>query len=65
MKNENMKKRLQKRNEKIRAEFLAQKEKKSDGVQIYTDDYILQKLADKYFLASKTVENIVFNRVKL
>lgn len=65
MKNENMKKRLQKRNEKIRTEFLALKDKKSDGVQIYTDDYILQKLADKYFLASKTVENIVFNRVKL
>jgi rRNA maturation endonuclease Nob1 len=65
MKNENMKKRLQKRNEKIRTEFLALKEKKSDGVQIYTDDYILQKLADKYFLAAKTIENIVFNRVKL
>jgi rRNA maturation endonuclease Nob1 len=65
MKNENMKKRLQKRNEKIRTEFLALKEKKSEGVQIYTDDYILQKLADKYFLAAKTIENIVFNRVKL
>lgn len=65
MKNENMKKRLQKRNEKIRTEFLALKEKKSEGIQIYTDDYILQKLADKYFLAAKTIENIVFNRVKL
>ncbi len=58
-----MKQRLHKRNEKIKTDFLALKEKKKNGIQIYTNDYILEKIADKYFLAAKTVENIVFNRV--
>lgn len=37
---------------------------KEYGVSKYSTDYILNKLADKYYKSAKTIENIVFNRTK-
>lgn len=37
---------------------------KEYGVSKYSSDYILNKLADKYYKSAKTIENIVFNRTK-
>lgn len=36
---------------------------KEYGVQKYTNEYIFNKIADKYFKSVRTVENIVFGRV--
>lgn len=36
---------------------------KERGVPVYTQDYILMKLADRFFRSPKTIENIIFNRV--
>jgi hypothetical protein len=34
------------------------------GVQKFTNDWILAKLAHQYYKQPKTIENIVFNRVQ-
>lgn len=33
------------------------------GVRKYSDAYIFEVLAEKYFRSAKTIENIVFHRV--
>lgn len=63
MKTDKTKERLKKRNEKITAEFLKLKDNKKNGIQVYTDKHIYDRLATKYFLAAKTIENIIFGRV--
>lgn len=39
--------------------------KKYKGKPIYSDDYIFLKLGEKFYLSSKTIENIVFYRTRL
>lgn len=46
----------------IRDEFDRLSNVKEYGVSKYTNQYILNKIADKYFKSAKTIENIVFNR---
>ncbi|HCY81523.1 MAG TPA: hypothetical protein DHV22_07965 [Xanthomarina gelatinilytica] len=36
---------------------------KEYGVPKYTNQYILNRLAEKYFKSARTIENIVFGRV--
>lgn len=38
---------------------------KEYGVEKYTTQYKLNKIAEKYFKSAKTIENIVFNRTQL
>ncbi len=56
--------RLRRRNELIRKDYLKWSDKKYQGVRIYTNDYIFHKLSEKYALAPKTIEHIVFYRYK-
>lgn len=56
--------RIKARNEKIVTDFLSLSEKKAKGVKIYTQEFILQKVASKYFLSTKTIEDIIYNRKK-
>jgi hypothetical protein len=35
------------------------------GVQKFTTDYMLAKIAHQYYKSPKTIENIVFNRVPM
>lgn len=50
------------RNELIRKDFDTMSNKRQHGVKVYTKDIILARLGMKYFLAPKTIEDIVFNR---
>lgn len=47
----------------IKKEFDKMSNIREFGVQKYSNDYILNFVAAKFYRASKTVENIVFNRV--
>jgi hypothetical protein len=48
------------RNDKVRDDYKALKSKKSKGgAQKYSEAYILEKLAEKYYIAKKTVQNIL------
>lgn len=38
---------------------------KEFGVAKFSNDYILNKIADKYYKSAKTIENIVFNRTAI
>ncbi len=38
--------------------------KRYRGVRIYTDDYILHKLEDQFYIRPATLEDIVFFRTK-
>jgi len=49
--------------EDIRFEYAKWTAKKYKNVRTYTDAYIFIKLAEKYYLSERTVENIVFHRV--
>jgi len=49
----------------IRLDYDKWLEKKFKGVQIYTDDYIYLQLSEKFYLAPRTIENIVYHRVSL
>lgn len=49
--------------EHVKEEHLKLVNIKEDGVSIYSQEYILQKLAKRFYRSPKTIENIVFNRV--
>lgn len=46
----------------VRADHKKLIEKKEYGVQKYSNEWILEHIAKKYFKSSKTIENIVFFR---
>ena len=48
----------------IKSCFFQWKEKKENGIQIYTDEVILARVAARFYRSPKTIENIVFDRVK-
>ena len=48
----------------IRADFEKMSNVTEFGVQKHTTVWILNYLAKKYYRSAKTIENIVFNRVK-
>jgi len=46
----------------IRKSYQSWRDKTYKGVRIYTDDYIYQKLSEKFYLATATIEKIIFHR---
>ena len=48
----------------IRSDYAAlSKEDDKYGVRKYSDAYIFEVLAEKYFRSPKTIENIVYHRI--
>jgi hypothetical protein len=54
--------RLSKRNSQIKKDYLAMRDEKYEGVRKYTDDYIIKRIAEKYFLAEITIYQLIFNK---
>lgn len=54
--------RLQRRNEKIRKRYAEMREVRENGVRMYSEEYILHKLSEEFFLAPATIDDIVCNR---
>ena len=63
MNREAQKQRMQKRNAEIQEEYFNQKKKKKDNVQIYSNEFIIYRIAKQYFLAPATVEKIIFSKI--
>ncbi|WKW46726.1 hypothetical protein P3875_01245 [Myroides sp. JBRI-B21084] len=53
-----------KRHDDIRKDFEKMSNEKEYGVQKYNMKFILEKLGEKYYMSSKTIENIVFFRLE-
>ena len=49
----------------IREEYQSWCNKKYREVRIYTDDYIYLKLSEKFYLATATIEKIIFHRYSM
>ena len=49
----------------IKNEYQKLTDIKEFGVSKYSNEYILRKVADKFFRSPKTIENIVFNRTNI
>lgn len=47
----------------VRAEYSRLAKIKKHGKQKYTHECVIAELAEKFFKAERTIENIVFNRV--
>ena len=47
----------------IREDYRKLTGSRSGGIRVYTQEYILQQLAAKYYRSPRTIENIVFERV--
>ncbi len=60
---ENNRELTQKKYENIRLEYQKWSDKKYKNTRIYTENYIFKKLSEKYYLAIKTIENIIYHRV--
>ena len=58
--------RLQKRNDLIRDNFSSLTKKKYKGGKegIYNHDAIIEMLSEKYHLSERTIEDIIYHRVK-
>lgn len=48
----------------IRSAYQKWSEKRYKGVRVYTDDYILRKLEDQFYMRPATLEDVVFHRTK-
>lgn len=54
--------RLKERNERIRARFIEFSNKRlNNKARIYSKEAILQMVAEEFYLAPRTIENIVFS----
>lgn len=63
-KHEARRNRLLNRNNAIKKEYEELSDKKYKNVRMYTEELKILKLAEKFFLSEKTVEDIVYNRIK-
>jgi len=54
-----------KQHQDIKDEFNRLSNVREYGVPKYSSQYILHKIADKYYKSAKTIENIVFNRTSI
>lgn len=50
--------------EEIRKEYKKMRDKRKNGVRLYSDEYVLFAIGKKFFRVPKTIENIVFHRIK-
>lgn len=51
------------RDAKLKDRFESLSNKKENGVRKYSREYVLSVLSDEFNLATKTIEDIIFNRV--
>lgn len=49
----------QRRDKAIRAYYAELRDKKEDGVAVYSFDYCIKKVHEKFFLAPATIERII------
>jgi len=56
--------RIEARNEKIKEMHDRLINEKYSGVRRFTEDYVLLKVGEAFFLSPRTVENIVYDRLK-
>lgn len=56
--------RIEKRNEDIRAMHHRLSEKKVKNKRLYSQEYIISEVAEKFYMSERTIEDIVFNRFK-
>lgn len=56
--------RLENRNKAVKKEYNKLSEQKYKGIRLFTEEVKIHKLADKFFLSEKTIEDIVYNRLK-
>lgn len=49
--------------EAIKKEYFKMSAVKDNGIRVYSEEYILSKVAAKFFRSPRTVENIVYGRV--
>lgn len=56
--------RLINRNKAVRKEYERLSLQKYKTVKLFTEEAKISKIADKFFLSEKTVEDIIFNRLK-
>ena len=50
--------------EAIRQEFNRMKNIKEGTAKLYSQDYVIHEVAKKFYKSPKTIENIIYNRVK-
>ena len=53
----------EKKYEAIRKAYKKWDDKRYEGVRIYTEQYVLRKLSEKFFLSPGTIENILYSRI--
>jgi len=58
----NRQQRIEMRSEAIRKEYSNLDAIRENGVKKYTSEYIYTRIAKRYFMASSTIEHIVFAR---
>ncbi len=61
---EKRKLRIEQRNKAIKEDYEKLSEERYKGVRVYTEELKVTKLAEKYFLSEKWIEDIVYNRIK-
>ena len=57
------KERTNKMYEDVRLEYKKMSDIKCHGVTKYAHDYIVVVLANRFYRSTKTIENIIFNRI--
>ena len=55
---------VQQKHKAIRKKYQDWSKKNYNGIRIYTDAYIYKKLSEEFFLATATIEKIIFYRYK-
>ncbi|MBL8002378.1 MAG: hypothetical protein JNL05_10490 [Flavobacteriales bacterium] len=51
---------ISKRNHAIRSKYESLRAKRVKGRKVYTAEYVIQMLSDEFFIATSTVEDIVY-----
>jgi hypothetical protein len=62
-KKERRRSRIDMRNQAIRDEYTKLCSKKIKNVKVYSEEIMILKISEKFFLAEKTIEDIIYNRL--
>lgn len=60
---ERRRQRIDSRNKAVRDEYTKLSSKKIKNVKVYSEEIMILKISEKFFLAEKTVEDIIYNRL--
>lgn len=47
----------------IKLEYKRLSSIKKDGIKLYSEEYIIASLSNKFYRSSRTIENILYNRI--